>query len=84
MLDALRLMIQRLIANGGIFGNLWCVWEDFSTELLSTILRRPETKQHYTELLEQWKKDEDNMKDQLNEVMKMLLEINSESKLTCC
>ena len=51
---------------------------------LETVCMDPKTEQHYIELLEQWKKDEDNMKDQLDEVMKMLLEINSESKLTCC
>ena len=43
----------------------------------------PETKQHYIELLEQWKRDEDNVKDQLEEVMKKLDKITTESKLTC-
>ena len=42
-----------------------------------------ETKQHYIELLEQWKRDEDNVKDQLEEVMKKLDKITTESKLTC-
>ena len=43
----------------------------------------PETKQHYIELLEQWRRDEDNVKDQLEEVMKKLDKIITESKLTC-
>ena len=50
---------------------------------LETECMDPETKQHYTELLEQWKKDEDNVKDQLDEVMKKLDKITTESKLTC-
>ena len=32
----------------------------------------PEVEGHYMELLSQWKKDEDNTKDQLNEIMKKL------------
>ena len=35
----------------------------------------PDAEQHYIELLEQWKKDEDNVKDKLEEVMKKLDEI---------
>ena len=50
---------------------------------LETECMDPETKQHYIELLEQWKKDEDNVKDQLEEVMKKLDKITTESKLTC-
>ena len=50
---------------------------------LETECMDPETKEHYIELLEQWKKDEDNVKDQLEEVMKKLHEITTEGKLTC-
>ena len=49
---------------------------------LETECMDPETKQHYIELLEQWKKDEDNVKDQLDEVMKKLDKITTEGKLT--
>ena len=49
---------------------------------LETECMDPETKQHYIELLEQWKRDEDNVKDQLEEVMKKLDKITTEGKLT--
>ncbi|CAH3014138.1 unnamed protein product [Porites evermanni] len=49
---------------------------------LETECMDPESKQHCIELLEQWKKDEDNVKDQLEEVMKKLDKITTESKLT--
>ena len=32
----------------------------------------PEVEDHYMELLSEWKKDEDNIKDQLDEIMKKL------------
>ena len=35
----------------------------------------PDAEKHYIELLEQWKKDEDNVKDKLEEFMKKLDEI---------
>ena len=50
---------------------------------LETECMDPETKEHYIELLEQWKRDEDNVKDQLEEVMKKLDKITTEGKLTC-
>ena len=42
---------------------------------LETECMDPDAEQHYIELLEQWKKDEDNVKDKLQEVMKKLDEI---------
>ena len=52
---------------------------------LETVCMDPEAEEHYTGLLEQWKKDEDNVKDLLegigsdmNNVMKRLDEITSE------
>ena len=39
---------------------------------LETECMDPEIEDHYKELLSQWKKDEDNVKDQLNEIMKKL------------
>ena len=42
---------------------------------LETECMDPDAEQHYIELLEQWKKDEDNVKDKLEEVMKKLDEI---------
>ena len=45
---------------------------------LETECMDPDAEQHYIELLEQWKKDEDNVKDKLDEVMKMLHEISTE------
>ena len=50
---------------------------------LETECMDPESKKHHIELLEQWKKDEDNVKDKLEEVMKKLHEITTEGKLTC-
>ena len=45
---------------------------------LETECMDPDAEQHYIELLEQWKKDEDNVKDKLEEVMKKLDEIATE------
>ena len=39
----------------------------------------PEVEDHYMELLGEWKKDEDNIKDQLNEI-KMRLDLLTASK----
>ena len=39
---------------------------------LETEVMDPDLEDHYKELLRQWKKDEDNVKDQLNEVIKKL------------
>ena len=39
---------------------------------LETECMDPEVEDHYKELLNQWKKDEDNVKDQLNEIMSKL------------
>ena len=40
----------------------------------------PEVKDHYRELLRQWKKDEDNIKDQLDEIMKRLDDLKTSKK----
>ena len=42
----------------------------------------PEVEDHYRELLSQWKKDEDNIKDQLNEIMKRLDGLTSSKEIT--
>ena len=39
---------------------------------LETECMDPEAEEHYTELLGQWKKDEDNVKEKLDEIMKKL------------
>ena len=40
----------------------------------------PDLEDHYKEVLRQWKKDEDNVKDQLNEVIKKLDDLESSVK----
>ena len=37
----------------------------------------PDLEDHYKELLTQWKKDEDNMKDDVNEIKKTLVDLKS-------
>ena len=61
--------------NDPIFNSLW---QDISTALvvlgvdaaaiaqLKTETMDPDTEKHYRELLKEWKKDEDNIKDQLD------------------
>ena len=39
----------------------------------------PEIEDHYEELLRQWKKDEDNIKKMLEEMHRMLEELNSKT-----
>ena len=39
----------------------------------------PETEDHYKALLSQWKKDEDNVKDKLDEVIEMLVDLKTSS-----
>ena len=57
---------------------------------LETECMDPEAEEHYIELLGQWKKDEDNVKDKLDEIgsgmgkiMKKLGEITTEGQFTC-
>ncbi|XP_078381732.1 uncharacterized protein LOC144664461 isoform X15 [Oculina patagonica] len=38
----------------------------------------PDTEEHYRELLKQWKKDEDNIKDKLDEIEELLKELKEE------
>ena len=47
---------------------------------LETEVMDPDLEDHYKELLRQWKKDEDNVKDQLNEVIKKLDNLESSVK----
>ena len=47
---------------------------------LETEVMDPDLEDHYKELLTQWKKDEDNMKNQLNEVIKKLDNLESSVK----
>ena len=47
---------------------------------LETEVMDPDLEDHYKELLTQWKKDEDNVKDQLNEVIKKLDDLESSVK----
>ena len=47
---------------------------------LETEVMDPDLEDHYKELLRQWKKDEDNVKDQLNEVIKKLDDLESSVK----
>ena len=47
---------------------------------LETEVMDPDLEDHYEELLTQWKKDEDNVKDQLNEVIKKLDDLESSVK----
>ncbi|PFX32802.1 E3 ubiquitin-protein ligase DZIP3 [Stylophora pistillata] len=65
------------------FNDYWCDIRDtlvrlggVTYEAASDNLRiecmDPEVEDHYVELLSQWKKDEDNIKDQLNEIKKRL------------
>ena len=44
---------------------------------LETEVMDPDLEDHYKELLTQWKKDEDNMKDELNEIKKTLVDLKS-------
>ena len=48
--------------------------DDLETECMD-----PETEDHYKALLSQWKKDEDNVKDKLDEVIEMLVELKTSS-----
>ena len=47
---------------------------------LETEVMDPDLEDHYKEVLRQWKKDEDNVKDQLNEVIKKLDNLESSVK----
>ena len=47
---------------------------------LETEVMDPDLEDHYKEVLRQWKKDEDNVKDQLNEVIKKLDDLESSVK----
>ena len=42
----------------------------------------PQVQDHYRELLSQWKKDEDNIKEQLNEIMKKLDALAASKEIT--
>ena len=44
---------------------------------LETEVMDPDLEDHYKELLTQWKKDEDNMKDDVNEIKKTLVDLKS-------
>ena len=44
---------------------------------LETEVMDPDLEDHYKELLTQWKNDEDNMKDELNEIKKTLVDLKS-------
>ena len=44
---------------------------------LETEVMDPDLEDHYKELLIQWKKDEDNMKDDVNEIKKTLVDLKS-------
>ena len=48
--------------------------DDLETECLD-----PEVEDHYKELLSQWKKDEGNVKDKLDEVIEKLVELKTSS-----
>ena len=48
--------------------------DDLETECMD-----PETEDHYKALLSQWKKDEDNVKDKLDEVIEMLVDLKISS-----
>ena len=48
--------------------------DDLETECMD-----PETEDHYKALLSQWKKDEDNVKDKLDEVIEMLVDLKTSS-----
>ena len=65
------------------FNDYWCDWWDTLVRLggvsykaaiddLRNECMDPEVEDHYMELLSDWKKDEDNIKDQLDEIMKKL------------
>ena len=65
------------------FNDYWCDWWDTLVRLggvsykaaiddLRNECMDPEVEDHYMELLSEWKKDEDNIKDQLDEIMKKL------------
>ena len=47
---------------------------------LETECMDPDNEDHYKELLNQWKKDEDNVKDKLDEIMRKLDDL----KAACC
>ena len=47
---------------------------------LETEVMDPDLEDHYKELLTQWKKDEDNLKDDLNEIKKTLVDWKSTAK----
>ena len=42
----------------------------------------PEVEDHYMELLSQWKKDEDNIKEELGEIKKMLNVLTASKEVT--
>ena len=48
--------------------------DDLETECMD-----PEVEDHYKELLSQWKKDEGNVKDKLDEVIEKLVELKTSS-----
>ena len=65
------------------FNDYWCDWWDTLVRLggvsykaaiddLRNECMDPEVEDHYMELLSEWKKNEDNIKDQLDEIMKKL------------
>ena len=65
------------------FNDYWCDIRDTLVRLGSVSYKAaiddlrnecmdPEVEDHYMELLSEWKKDEDNIKDQLDEIMKKL------------